>query len=54
MLFREISIQLKPVQHQTTGGNAIKEGKIIEVREEVDMMGLLQQLGMELKPKERE
>jgi steroid delta-isomerase-like uncharacterized protein len=31
-----------------------KEGKIVEVREEFDMMGLMQQLGMELKPKEGE
>ncbi len=29
-----------------------KEGKIVEVREEYDMIGLMQQLGMELKPKE--
>ena len=31
-----------------------KEGKIVEVREEFDMIGLMQQLGMELKPKEKE
>ncbi len=31
-----------------------KEGKIVEVREEVDFVGLMQQLGMELKPKEEE
>jgi steroid delta-isomerase-like uncharacterized protein len=29
-----------------------KEGRIVEVREEFDMLGLMQQLGMELKPKE--
>ena len=29
-----------------------KDGKIIEEREEADMLGLMQQLGMELKPKE--
>jgi steroid delta-isomerase-like uncharacterized protein len=28
------------------------EGKIVEAREEFDMLGLMQQLGMELKPKE--
>lgn len=27
------------------------EGKIVESREEADMLGLMQQLGMELKPK---
>jgi len=32
----------------------IENGKIIEVREEGDMLGLMQQLGMELKPKEGE
>jgi len=31
-----------------------KEGKIVEAREEIDMLGLYQQLGMELKPKEAE
>ncbi len=30
----------------------IQDGKIIEEREEADMLGLMQQLGMELKPKE--
>ena len=29
----------------------IKDGKIVEEREETDMLGLYQQLGMELKPK---
>ena len=32
----------------------IKNGKIIEEREEFDSIGLMQQLGMELKPKEAE
>jgi len=30
----------------------LKDGKIIEEREEADYLGLMQQLGMELKPKE--
>jgi len=30
----------------------IENGKIVEIRDEVDMLGLVQQLGMELKPKE--
>ena len=30
------------------------DGKIVELREEADMMGLMQQLGMKLKPKEKE
>jgi steroid delta-isomerase-like uncharacterized protein len=29
----------------------IENGKVVEIREEFDMVGLLQQLGMELKPK---
>jgi len=32
----------------------IKEGKIVETREEIDSLGLMRQLGMELKPKEGE
>jgi steroid delta-isomerase-like uncharacterized protein len=30
----------------------IKEGKIVEIREEIDSLGLMQKLGMELKPRE--
>jgi predicted ester cyclase len=30
----------------------IENGKIVEEREEMDMLGLFMQLGMELKPKE--
>jgi predicted ester cyclase len=32
----------------------IIEGKIVEVWGEADLLGLMQQLGMELKPKEAE
>ena len=32
----------------------IKDGKVVELREEADMLGFYQQLGMELKPKEGE
>jgi len=32
----------------------IENGKIVEDRQELDMLGLMQQLGMELKPKEAE
>ena len=32
----------------------IKEGKIVETREEIDSLGLMMKLGMELKPKEGE
>jgi steroid delta-isomerase-like uncharacterized protein len=32
----------------------LENGKIVEEREEADMLGLMQQLGMELKPKETE
>jgi len=32
----------------------IENGKVVEQREEFDMLGMMQQLGMELKPKEEE
>jgi len=32
----------------------IENGKVVEQREELDILGLMQQLGMELKPKEEE
>jgi len=32
----------------------INNGKVVEVREETDLLGFMQQLGMELKPKEAE
>ncbi|MEE9356136.1 MAG: ester cyclase, partial [Methylococcaceae bacterium] len=32
----------------------IEDGKIVEMREERDMLGFFQQLGMELKPKKAE
>ncbi len=32
----------------------IRDGKVIEVREDADRLGLFQQIGMELKPKEGE
>ena len=34
--------------------NRIEKGKVVEDREEADMLGLMQQLGMELKPKQAE
>jgi hypothetical protein len=30
----------------------VKDGKIVESREEDDLLGWMQQMGMELKPKE--
>ncbi len=32
----------------------IENGKLVEVREDADLLGMMQQLGMELKPKEEE
>ena len=32
----------------------IENGKVVEVREDADLLGMLQQIGMELKPKEAE
>ena len=34
--------------------NRIENGKVVEDREDADMLGLMQQLGMQLKPKEAE
>ena len=34
--------------------NTMENGKIVEIRGEGDMLGFMQQLGMELKPKEGE
>jgi len=34
--------------------NRIENGKVVEDREEADMLGLMQQIGMELKPKKAE
>jgi len=34
--------------------NRIENGKVVEDREDADMLGLMQQLGMELRPKEPE
>ncbi len=34
--------------------NRIENGKIVEAREELDQLGMMMQLGMELKPKEEE
>jgi len=41
-------------KYETSGIGIIRieNGKIVEMREEFDMLGLYQQLGMELKPKE--
>ncbi len=43
-------------KYETSGIGIIRieNGKIVEMREEFDMLGLYQQLGMELKPKEGE
>jgi len=32
----------------------VENGKVIDVREDADLLGMMQQLGMELKPKEKE
>jgi hypothetical protein len=34
--------------------NRIENGKIVEDREYADLLGMMQQLGMELKPKQAE
>ncbi len=47
---------LLPTGNKFEGGGVwmgrVKEGKIVEGREEADVLGWMQQLGMELKPKE--
>ena len=42
------------IQFSSISINTIKNGKVVEEREDVDFLGLYQQLGMELKPKEEE
>ena len=43
-------------KYETSGIGIIRieKGKVVEFREDFDMLGLMQQLGMELKPKETE
>jgi len=42
------------IQFSSISINTVKNGKVVEEREDVDMLGLMMQLGMELKPKEVE
>jgi steroid delta-isomerase-like uncharacterized protein len=44
----------KKVEYSSINIFSLKDGKIVEVREDYDSVGLMQQLGMELKPKEGE
>ncbi len=41
-------------EHGGISISRIENGKVVEQREEIDELGLMRQLGMELKPKERE
>jgi steroid delta-isomerase-like uncharacterized protein len=50
--FQGIPITGKEVEFSSIAIFKIKDGKVIEVREEADKLGWFQQLGMELKPKE--
>jgi predicted ester cyclase len=47
---------IPPTGNKIEVGNILimsfKDGKIVEIREEADTLGMMQQLGMELKPKE--
>jgi len=51
-----MGIPAKGNKYETSGIliSRIVNGKVVEQREEFDMMGFMQQLGMELKPKEGE
>jgi len=40
------------VEGEKAGVGAAKKGKVVEIREEFGRLGTMQQLGMELKPKE--
>ena len=52
--FQGIPATGKEVEFSSIAICKIRDGKIIEVREEADKLGWFQQLGMELKPKEGE
>jgi predicted ester cyclase len=45
---------IKKIEYSWITMFQIEDGKIVEIREEVDMLGFVTQLGMELKPKEEE
>ena len=50
--FQGIPAAGKKVEFSAIAIFQIKDGKVVEVREEADKLGWFQQLGMELKPKE--
>jgi steroid delta-isomerase-like uncharacterized protein len=52
--FQGIPVTGKEVEFSEIVIFKIRDGKVIEAREETDKLGWLQQLGMELKPKEGE
>jgi len=52
--FQGIPITGKEVEFSSIAIFKIRDGKVIEAREEADKLGLFQQIGMELKPKEGE
>jgi steroid delta-isomerase-like uncharacterized protein len=52
--FQGIPATGKKIEISVIHWHRLKDGKIVEDREEADILGLMQQLGMELKPKEKE
>jgi len=52
--YRGIPATGKKVEYSSIMIFSLEDGKVVEVREDVDNLGRMQQLGMELKPKESE
>ena len=52
--YRGIPATGKKVEYSSIMIFSLEDGKIVEVREDVDNLGRMQQLGMELKPKKAE
>ena len=50
----QLSLETDKIEYSWITMFQVEDGKIVEIRDEVDMLGLVQQLGMELKPKEKE
>ena len=52
--YRGIPATGKKVEYSSIMIFSLDDGKVVEVREDVDKLGRMMQLGMELKPKEKE
>ena len=50
----QVKLETDKIEYSWITMFKIEDGKIVEIRDEVDMLGFVQQLGYELKPKEGE